>query len=60
MTIFRRKGLAMDGRIYSGQINTLIMKEWLNLTQYPSVKSYCYYFCGIYRHFKKVELQLLS
>ena len=34
------------GCIYSGCINTFIMKEWLNLTQYPSSKKYCNKFLG--------------
>ena len=27
-----RKGLTIDGCVYPGQINTLIMKEWLHNT----------------------------
>ena len=41
MTMSCSKDLVIDGCPYFGQINTFTMKAWLNLTQYPSSKSYC-------------------
>ena len=41
MTMSCIKDLVIDGCPYFGQINTFTMKAWLNLTQYPSSKSYC-------------------
>ena len=55
-----RKGLTISGYVYSAQINTFIMKEWIHNTV-----PFKYILLPLAlrkkdEHFKKVGLQLLS